>query len=315
MLIMPADVRTHTTTIEVIEPTPAEVLAGADIVLRVKVSCAAGCDLDGMPVRVTTADGAVIGGELGTCAGHDEATDITLEAPRRVGKHIWSVVFGPHEVAGIRHDEVSLPVRLSTIPRATSLAVWAIPSPVVMGERFAIKVGAKSSAGVALTGGNVRVCDESGAVVAYGCLGETPLPGTSALFWTDIELLAPVTEGMYAWSVTFEPQELELPHECASTTFSASIIRRPEHRLTIKVIEKDTAAPIADAQVRLGVFRAATDGSGLAEIEMPKGIYDLNVWKVGYEAPTKTVELDDNVFVEVEVVALPEENPDAAWLM
>ena len=85
--------------------------------------------------------------------------------------------------------------------------------------------------------------------------------------------------------------------------------------VTIKVIEKVTAAPIAGAQVRLGVFRAATDKSGLAEIDMPKGVYDLNVWKVGYDAPTKTVELNDNVSVEVEVVSLPEENPDAAWLM
>jgi hypothetical protein len=312
MLKMPADVRSHATTIEVIEPTPAEVPAGADIVLKVKLSCAAGCDLSGMPARITAAaDGALLRSASGTCA----TTDISFEAPRRVGAHIWSVVFGPHEVAGIRHGEASLPVRISTIPRTTSLAVWAIPSPVVMGERFAIKVGAKSSAGVALTGGHVRVCDESGTVVAHGCLGDTPLPGTSALHWIDVELAAPPTQGVHAWSVRYEPQELELPHESASTTFSVSIVRPPEHRLTIKVIEKATAAPIADAQVRLGAFRAATDRSGLAEVDMPKGIYDLSVWKVGYEAPARTVELDDDTVVEIEVVSLPEENPDEAWLM
>jgi hypothetical protein len=312
---MSSDARPHATTIEVIEPAPPEVAAGADIVLKVKVSCAAGCDLGGMPVRVTAADGTVVGSEPGSCGGQDETTDITLEAPRRVGERIWSVVFGPHEVAGVPHAAASLPVRISTIPNATSLAVWAIPSPVVMGERFAIKVGAKSAAAVTLTGGTVRICDESAAVVARGNLGETPLPGTSALYWTDIELIAPVTEGMHAWSVMFEPKELELPHEGASTTFSVSIVRPPEHRLTIKVIEKVTAAPIANAQVRLGVFRATTDGAALAEVDMPKGIYDLNVWKVGYEAPTKMVELNHDVFVEVEVVSLPEENPDAAWLM
>jgi hypothetical protein len=312
---MPSDARPHATTIEVIEPAPPEVAAGADIVLKVKVSCAAGCDLGGMPVKVTAADGAIVGSEPGACARHDETTDIRLEGPCRVGEHIWSVVFGPHEVTGVRHDEVSFPVRISTMPNATSLAVWAIPSPVVMGERFAIKVGAKSSAGVALTGGTVRICDQSGVVVARGNLGETPLPGTSALYWTDVELLAPVTEGMHAWSVTFEPKELELPHEGASTTFSVSIVRPSEHRLTVKVIDKVTAAPIADAQVRLGVFRAATDGSGLAEVRMPKGVYDLTIWKVGYEASARIVELDDNVFVEVEVVSLPDEDPDAAWLM
>jgi hypothetical protein len=314
-MTMAAELRTHATTIEVTEPAPPEVAAGADIVLKVKLSCAAGCELGGIPVKVTAADGAIIESNISAGAAPDEATDIVLKAPGRVGEHVWTVTFGPHECAGIPHVAASLPVQISTIPNATSLAVWAIPSPVVMGERFAIKVGAKSSAGVALTGGTVRVCDESDAVVARGRLGEMPLPGTSALYWTDIELLAPVSEGMHAWSVKFEPKELELPHECASTAFSISIVKPSEHRLTIKVIEKVTAAPIAGAQVRLGVFRAATDKSGLAEIDMPKGVYDLNVWKVGYDAPTKTVELNDNVSVEVEVVSLPEQNPDAAWLM
>jgi hypothetical protein len=312
---MAAELHTHATTVEVIEPAPPEVAAGAHVVLKVKLSCAAGCDLGGMPIKVAAAEGAIVESNIGAVAASGEATDIVLKAPSRVGEHVWSVVFGPHEVAGVRHDEATLPVRISTIPNATSLAVWAIPSPVVMGERFAIKVGAKSSAGVALTGGTVGVCDEFGAAVARGCLGATPLPGTSALYWTDIELLAPVTEGLRAWSVKFEPQELELPHESASTTFSVSIVRPPEHRLTIKVIEKDTAAPIANAQVRLGVFRGATDQSGLAQVDMPRGTYDLNVWKVGYEAPTKTVELNENISVEVEVLSVPEENPDAAWLM
>jgi hypothetical protein len=312
---MTAGIRTHATTIEVIEPAPPEVAAGADIVLKVKVSCAAGCDLGSMPVKVTAADGAVVGSGLRTSAQRDETTDINFEAPRRTGEHICSVVFGPHEVAGIRHDEVSLPVRTRIIPHATSLAVWSIPSPVVIGERFEIEVGAKSSAGIALTAGNVEVRDESGVVVARGCLGETPYPGTTALYWTSIELAAPVREGMCAWSVGFELKEPDLPHEGASTAFSVSVVRPPEHRLTIKVIEKDTSAPVADAQVRLGAYRAATDPSGLAEVDMPKGVYDLNVWKVGFEAPARTVELNENVFVEVEVLTVPEENPDAAWLM
>jgi hypothetical protein len=312
---MTAGIRAHATTIEVIEPVPPEVAAGADIVLKVKVSCAAGCDLAGVPVKVTAADGAVVGSGLRAGAEQDETTDITLQAPRRTGQHVWNVVFGPHEVAGIRHDEVSLPVRTGIIPHATSLAVWSIPSPVVMGERFEIEVGAKSSAGIALTAGNVEVRDESGVVVARGCLGETPYPGTTALHWTSIELAAPAREGMCAWSVGFEPKEPDLPHEGASTAFSVSVVRPPEHRLTIKVIEKDTSAPVADAQVRLGAYRAATDPSGLAEVDMPKGVYDLNVWKVGYEAPARTVELNENVFVEVEVLSVPEENPDAAWLM
>jgi hypothetical protein len=311
---MTADVRAHATTIEMIEPVPPEVAVGAGIVLAVKVSCAAGCDLDGMPVRVTAADAAVESA-LGTVVVRDETAEITLAAPRQAGDHTWNVVCGPHQSAGIRHDETSLPVRIRTVPHATSLAVWAIPSPVVMGAMFGIKVGAKSSAAIGLAGLNIEVCDETGAVVGRGRLGAAPFPGTSALYWTEVALPAPATEGLYAWSVKFEPGGLDLPHDHASTRFSVSIVRPPEHRLTIKVIEKDTAAPIANAQVRLGVFRGATDQSGLAQVDMPRGTYDLNVWKVGYEAPTKTVELNENISVEVEVLSVPEENPDAAWLM
>jgi hypothetical protein len=48
---------------------------------------------------------------------------------------------------------------------------------------------------------------------------------------------------------------------------------------------------------------------------MPKGTYDLNVWKAGYVAPVRAIAIDADVTVEIEVAALPEENPDAAWRM
>jgi hypothetical protein len=307
---MTADLRTHATTIEVTGPTPPEVAAGADFVLKFRVSCASGCDLDGMPVMVAAADGAMAASELG-----HETAHVTLKAPRRAGEAVWHVVCGPHQSAGALHREKTAPVPISVIPHTTSLAVWAIPSPVVMGEKFEIKLGAKSSAGIALTGATVEVCDEADVVVARGRLGEAPLPGTSALYWSEITMLAPAREGMYACSVKFAPADLDLPHERATSTFSVAIVRPPQHRLTVKVIEKETAAPVADVQLRLGAFRAATDQSGLAAIDLPGGVFDLNVWKVGYEAPGRTVELSGNLSIEVEVLALPEENPDTAWLM
>ncbi len=193
--------------------------------------------------------------------------------------------------------------------------MWSIPSPVVTGERFAIEVGAKSSAGIALTAERVEVRDDAGVVVAQGHLGETPYPRTAALYWTRLELTAPARDGLHIWSVEFEPRKADLPHERASTTFSVSVVRPPAHRLTIRVVEKTTLAPVADVVVRLGAYRVVTDPSGLAEVDMPGGVYELDIWKVGYEAPTKRVSLDKNMLVEVEVVSVPEEDPDAAWLM
>jgi hypothetical protein len=312
---MTAGTGPHATTIELAAPAPLEVAVGADFVLAVKVSCAAGCDLVAIPLEVTTPDGVVVASACHTGPGRAGAVDIALEAPRQPGEHIWTVRSGPHYCAGIRHEEASLTVRIDAVPQATSLAVWAVPSPVVMGQSFTIRVGAKSSAAMALAGGKIEVRDESDAVVARGCLGETPLPETSALYWTEIELPAPPREGMHAWSVTLEPGELALAHERAVTTFSASIVGPPEHRLTITVIEQDTAAPIADAQVRLSAFRAATDPSGLAVVDLPSGVYELSVWKVGYEAPARTITVNENMSVAVAVVSVPEEDPDAAWLM
>jgi hypothetical protein len=312
---MTCDDRAHATTIEVIEPAPPEVAAGAAITLKVKASCPRGCGLAGMPVKIVAADGTLVRSAFATEPGCDDIAEIRLEAPGRTGEHVWNVTFGPHDVADIRHEEVTIPVRTVIIPHATSLAVWSIPSPVVTGARFAIEVGAKSSAGATFGAEPIEVRDESGAVVGEGCLGDTPYPGTSALHWTSVELIAPPREGLRTWSVEFEPSGTDLPHERGSTSFSILVVRPPEHRVTIKVIEKDTSTPIADAQVRLGAYRAATNPLGLAEFDMPGGVYDLDIWKVGYAAPTRTVRLDENMLVEVEVLSVPEEDPDAAWLM
>jgi hypothetical protein len=318
-------VQAHSTNVEVAEPVPPELAVGSDLVLKLKVSCPAGCDLSGMPVTVAGPDGQAVIVEPDVRPGDATLEDgmpedimvrhITLKAPQQVGEHVWNVRFPPHESAGVLHAECTLPVSIRTIPHGTSLAVWAVPSPVVMGARFSVKVGAKSAAGSELKGKKIQIGDQTGTVVAHGNLQETPWPGTSALYWTEVELPAPAQEGMFWWSVNFAGAQLDTPHEGASSKFSVAIVRPPEHRLTIEVLEKDTKAPIADAQVRLGAYGAATDPSGRAEVAMPKGTYDLTVWKAGYDAPGLTVDIDADVSIQVEAVIVPPENPDAAWLM
>ena len=57
---------THRAHVEISPPVPPELDAGADIILKVKVSCPQGCDLRGIPVTVMAADGVVITSELAT---------------------------------------------------------------------------------------------------------------------------------------------------------------------------------------------------------------------------------------------------------
>ena len=146
MTDLPAEVQTHATRIEVESAAPAEVEVGSAIELRVRVSCCEGCDLGGVHMEVTAPDGTLNTVRLSGREGADAACAIVLNAPRTVGEHAWSMAFPAQEIAGIRHEASSTSVCIATRPHATSLAVWDMPAPVVAGERFTIKVGAKSSA-------------------------------------------------------------------------------------------------------------------------------------------------------------------------
>jgi len=101
-----------------------------------------------------------------------------------------------------------------------------------------------------------------------------------------------------------------LPHAEASVAFSFRTARPPEHRITVKVTEKDTEAPLEKLEVRLGVYRASTDAQGLASLELPGGVYGLDAWKAGYETLPRTVEVGNDLMVQVEAVVVPEQDPD-----
>jgi hypothetical protein len=313
---MATDTRTPSLRMTLSEPAPAEAAVGARVVVRVALACADVCDWRGMMLQMTAPDGAVTthaiehrDGALG------ESSDITLQVPAQVGEHAWTMRLRAHDADGARYEDHTLSVAIRARPHTSSLAVWAVPSPATAGEPFAIKVGAKSSGDCDLSGYRIVVRDAAGAVVASGCLGDTPWPGTSALLWAELHLRAPAEPGMATYVAQIDVAELDPPHEAACSCFTVAVTAPPAHLLTVKVIAKETAAPIEDAQIRLGPHRAATDCAGLAEVRMPKGRYELFVWKAGYDAATLPLEIDADAFVQVEVLAQLEEDPDARWKM
>ena len=190
------------------------------------------------------------------------------------------------------------------------MAVWGVPAPVVMDGPFKVKVGVKCSAACKLTGQFVEVSDELGSKICGGRLGEAPWLGTSGLYVAEVSLAAPATEGVCRWSVAFVGDKLPSPHEGTGATFSFRTAKPPQHRLTVKVTERDVGTPLTRVEVFMGVYRASTDECGLANLELPKGNYELKVRKRGYQTLPMTVEVVTDVTVQIEASLVPERNPD-----
>ena len=306
----------HQTIVALTAPPAAEVDAGTDIVLKVKVSCAHGCDLRGQIISVMAPDGAVVAGSgLADFADNaNETTEFAFTAPEEVGEYSWRLVFPKHEAEGVIHEEGSLPITVTTLAHDTSLAVWGVPSPIVIDDPFRIHVGATCSSGCDLKGREIEICDETGNSIARGTLGETPWDGTRALYWTEVDLVAPAREGATSRSIRFAPTELRLPHGGASARFGFETVKPPQYSVNVKVVQKDAGTPVEDAQVRLGVYFASSDQTGLARVAIPQGTYGLDVLKTGYEAFSRVLDVNGDVTVEVEVAVIPPENPDAYWL-
>ena len=308
--------RTHPTSVALSRPLAAEVDAGTSIVLKIKVSCPYGCDLRGRVIDLIAPGGAVVARSgLADCAENvNETTDLAFMAPDEVGEYSWTLMFPKHEAEGLVHQQGSLPITVRTMAHDTSLAVWGVPSPIVIDHPFRIHVGATCSAGCDLKGKEIQICDETGASLARGELGETPWDGTRALYWTEVDLVAPAREGATSRSIRFAPTELQLPHGGASARFGFETVKPPRYSVTVKVVQKDVGTPVEDAQVRLGVYFACSDQTGLARVAMPQGTYGLDVLKTGYEALSRVLDVNGDVTVEVEVAVVPPENPDAYWL-
>ncbi|MBX9828657.1 MAG: carboxypeptidase-like regulatory domain-containing protein [Xanthobacteraceae bacterium] len=191
-----------------------------------------------------------------------------------------------------------------------SLAVWDVPVGVPAGETFSVKAGVKSSGGVPLGGGRIAVHDGAGAVLAQGLLGDAPWPDSEALYWTEIALQAPAEPGTLTLTARFDGNADEL-HETASSAFSIHVVARAEHTLTVTV--EASGAPLADAVVRLGPYRAPTDAAGVARVRLAKGPYELVVWKTGYAMAATPIVVEADAAIAVATQPVMEEDADAVW--
>ena len=198
-----------------------------------------------------------------------------------------------------------------TSEHTISLAVWDVPMPVAAGDRFAIKVGAKSASGRMLSRGRIEVTDAAGAVMSSGTLGETPWPGTEALYWATLDVPAPSEPGVAEYVVRFVAGT---EHEAAASRFSVAAAGKPEHTVTVTVTERDTQAALGGVEIRLGAFHARTAASGRAEMKVCSGEYHLQLWRNAHLAPHTPIRIDRDVNIELTMVHVPEDHPDARWV-
>jgi hypothetical protein len=302
---------THAMVVEILQSVPPELEVGTDITLKVKVSCSAACDLRGAPIAVLCDEETLIAAALTGNGAPNETEDLSLKAPAQAGEHVWAVVFRRHEAEHVVHDESCVTVCFKTTPHPISMAVWDVPSPVVVHRPFTVKVGVKCSASCNLTGLVVDICDESGTSMGRGTLDETPWPGTVALYVAEVPLVAPTTVGTSAWTACFAEAPSALAHSEASAEFGFLTAVPPDHQLTVSVANMHTRTPLEGADVRCGSYRAVTDARGLAMLALPAGTYELNAWKVGYDdTPVRVVQLTSDLVIHLETQPTPKRDSD-----
>jgi hypothetical protein len=188
-----------------------------------------------------------------------------------------------------------------------SLAVWDLASPVLICGRATVKVGISCPCGCSMSGATIEICDEDGATVATGRAGSEPWPGTIALYWTELDVAAPQTEGMHAWSV--HASIGDLLHTRVESVIALVASSPPEHRVTFEVVEQGSRNPVPGVELRVGVFRATTNEMGRAQVDVPGGTYDVHAWKLGYDLLSRTASVgaDTTLLLEIPVTLSPEQ--------
>lgn len=274
--------------------------------LRINVACARGCDLRGRLVLVSGPHGAVATGEVKHFDGASNETDeIACLAPKEAGACAWSVQLLPHEPDNDAHEASSRPLCFSVVPHTVSLAAWDVPSPLCTAASFYVKVGARCSAECHLAGSVVEVSDETGTRSAEGILGNTPWPGTQALYWTTVELPAPRREGFSSRSIVLVTTDMGLPHEGAPLTFSFWADKVAEHRVTITVVDDQTGGPVGGVEVRVGRYVSSTDEQGVATIVVPQGTFEVGIRRDGYGVQPFAVDVNDTLAMDIHAVRVP----------
>ncbi len=291
-----------------LEVSPDIVDAGAEMTLHARVSCSPSGDLVGHTLKVKDEASAEAGAlELTDIDDEENATGaVTLKAPVKAGAYVWSVTSPAVVKDGVSYAEASKTISFTVTPHTTRVLAWDIPSTVVAGDKFKIKVGIKCSSECKFTDKAFAIHDHKGAEVASGTLSGDISPGTTGLYFATVELEAPSSADLYQWSVKSTGKDLARPHAEGAAEFSLRVVSRPECLVKVEAVDKISQEPLAGARVALHPYRAVTDERGLAEIRVAKGTYDLFVARTRYLTLGLPVEVTADMTARAELDLEPE---------
>ena len=268
-----------------LEMVNSEVDAGADIVLKCKVSYClpddrqVAADLRGTTLLIKDQEGTPVASiELTEFDGKTNQTDdCIVKVPKTPGVYTWLAVWPAGESAGIYHDELSTSRSFTVKPHYIHVVVWDVPSAIECHKKFSIKIGVKCSSECRPEDWLLEVNDHNREKLASVTLSDDPWPDTAAVYYAEVELIAPDAEGLFHWEVTTAANSIGIPHTESVASISLRVVAEPECVLTIEAIDKESQTPIEGAKVVVHPYRTFTDKSGLAEVRVPKGEYRLFV--------------------------------------
>ena len=294
-----------------VEVAPSEVDARAELSVIVRASCPHGCDLSGQSVSIRDRDDAELAcAKLEVVEDGTFGTALALRAPLRIGEHVWNAVLPACEKDGLRHEEGAATFSFTAMPHTASVSVWGLPSAIPAGERFSFKVGIRCSAGCKLAGRALTITDHGGAQIAAAKLCEDVWPGTSALYFIEVDAQAPSTPGEFTWQVATPASEQGMPHAAGSCGFAVKVVAQPDYEVRVEAFDGATQVPIKGAHVLLHPYRALTDEHGVAKVKVAKGRYTLFVSGFNYIGHERIIDVTSDVTARAELVVEPEEEVD-----
>jgi hypothetical protein len=299
-----------------IELSSSIVDAGAEIAIVGKVSCDLPCDLRGEMFLVKDQDGALVASiELTEYVDEDETNqtaEFAARAPVTAGEYTWSALFSGYEDEDISIAESSAPFSFTVRSHVTTVLVWDVPPTVVMGEKFKIKVGVKCSSQCPMGHRELSIHDHEGVEAATGVASEDIWPKSAALYFTELEIVAPDTEGLLKWEartpeadIKVAGSDAKLPHGGGLAAFDIRCVSPPEFKVTVEAYDREKQTPLSGAIVVMHPYRSVTNEHGVAEVRVAKGQYRLFVSSPKYLNFGTPVEVAGDLSTRAELSVAP----------